>query len=410
MPLIPKGRRLDLLIVDQQTDFNDDGPNRVPGLALRVTPAGTRSWVVMARRPGKSAPSRFKLGDLRDLALSEARAAALSFKAQLRDGVDPIAERDKRRGEAGQSLADRESRSLRSLGALFQERHVASLRPSTREDYDRVVRRMAELWGDRACDEVSRADLIEWLDRETDRAPASARLSYAILHRLFAFGVERGRLVANPLADVRAPAVPRSRDRWLNDAEITAFWLATDAMASVFASALQFLLVTGQRRDEVSAMTWSEIDLERSVWTIPSEKAKNGRAHEVDLPPLAVEIVMAQPRIGSYVFGGGPRPVSGWSKGKARVDAIIEGQGARMPPWRVHDLRRTMASHMAEMGTHPIVIEKILNHASGAAGGLTAVYQRSERRTERKAALMMWDAKLQSLIGRQIEDNVVSLR
>ncbi len=409
MPSIPKGRRLGLLSVDQQTDFKDDGPNRVPGLVLRVTPAGTRSWVIMARRPGKSAPSRFKLGDLRDLTLTEARSAALEFKARLRDGIDPVAERDQRRVDAGRSLAERESHSVRNVAELFLERHVAGLRPSSRKDYERVIRRMVERWGDRTCDQVHRADLIEWLDAETDRAPASARLSYAIARRFFGFAVERGRLTANPLNDVRAPSVPRSRDRWLTDAEVGAVWRATEAMGGVFAPALRLLLVTGQRREEVSALEWSEVDLERAVWTIPGAKAKNGLAHEVDLTPLAMEILMAQPRIGPLVFGAGKRAISGWSKAKKWLDGVLEGQGTRMPPWRVHDLRRTVASHMAELGTHPVVIEKILNHASGAAGGLTAVYQRSERRAERKGALESWDAKLQSLIGRRVDDKVVNL-
>ena len=410
MPTIPRNRRLDTLSADRQIDFRDDGPHKVAGLALRVSPSGVRSWGVTSRRPGKSSPSRFKLGDLREMSLTEARAAALNFKAKIREGIDPIAEREQRRSEAAKAAAEQTDHVFHALTELFLGRHVAKLRPSTQRDYRRVVAKLTAMWGDRSPDEISKNDVIEWLDSETDRAPASARLSYAVGRKLFAFGLQRGRVGVNPFAEIEPPSIPKSRDRWLTEDEIISFWKATSESQSVFSAAFRFLLVTGQRLNEVSGVTWDELDLDGAVWTIPGERAKNGREHAVDLPPLAMEIIVGQPRVGEFVFGSGDNPLSGWSKAKASLDAKMNEDGKAYPPWRTHDLRRSVASHLAEMGTHPIVIEKLLNHASGAAGGLTAVYQRSDRRAERKAAITAWCSKLGSLIGRADGDNVVNLR
>lgn len=409
MPTIPRNQRLDTLSVDQQTDFRDDGPHKVLGLSLRVSPSGVRSWVVTARRPGRQSPSRFKLGDLRDMALTEARIAALDFKAKLRDGVDPIAEREQRKTAAALVTIEYESRKFSALAEQFVARHVAKLRPSTRRDYTRVAKALTGIWGNRTPEEITKSDIIEWLDAEIDRAPASARLSYAVARKLFAFGLQRGRVTINPFAEIQAPSVVKSRDRWLSDAEIVAFWKATDEMTGLFSPAFQFLLVTGQRLNEVAGMRWSEVNLDEAVWTIPSSRAKNGREHAVDLPPLAMEIVTSRPRVGDFVFGSGSSALSGWSKAKAALDSHIEAQGRAIPPWRTHDLRRSVASHLAELGIHPIVIEKLLNHASGAAGGLTGVYQRSERRAERKAAITAWCSKLEMLIGRAQSYNVVRI-
>jgi integrase len=410
VPTIPRKQRLDTLSVPRQTDYRDDGPHRVPGLALRVSPSGVRSWIVMARRPGKSSSSRFKLGDLRDMTLTEARAAALDFKASLRDGIDPIARREQRRSDAAKAVSGQAAPSFQNLVDLFLRRHVSKLRASTQRDYSRVVGNLAAMWGGREPNDIVKEEIIDWLDQESDRAPASARLSFAVARKLFAFGLQRGLLKANPFLDVQPPSIPKSRDRWLTDDEIFAFWKATSEIHSLFSPAFRFLLVTGQRLNEVSGMTWDEVDLDAAEWTIPASRAKNGRSHTIDLPPLAMEIVSGQPRIGELVFGSGAKPLSGWSKAKAALDAKIRVNGRRIAPWRTHDLRRSVASPLAEMGTHPVVIEKLLNHASGAAGGLTAVYQRSDRRAERRAAMEAWGSRLETIVGRRPASNVVVLR
>jgi integrase len=416
MPTIPKNTRLDRLeaIEGRQTDYLDDGPNRVPGLMLRVTPTGNRHWAVKTRRPNTKNASRFMIGDLREMSLSEARGAALEFKAQVRKKVDPILEREQRAQSYAQADADRDTHTFSSLAELFLERHVQrALKPSTQRDYTRIVKNLSSLWGDRDARTISKIDVIDFIDKEQDRAPVSARMTFAVARRLFGYAIERGLIESNPCDGLRGPSTPSARDRWLTDAEISHVWAATEQIQSLFSPALRFLLATAQRLNEVSKMKWHEVDFDKAVWTIPAERAKNGRAHEVDLPPISLEILQGQLSSKNtgreYVFGTGVTPLSGWSRFKRDLDARINDPSP-IPHWRIHDLRRTAASHMAGLGFAPHVIERVLNHVSGATGGLVAVYQHHDHRVERKAALTAWNAKIERLIGQNADNNVVALR
>ena len=416
MPSITKNVRLDRLeaIEGKQTDYLDDGSNRVPGLMLRVTPSGNRHWAVKARRPNSKNASRFMLGDLREMTLTQARDAALEFKAQVRNQIDPIKEREQRAKDHAQADVDRDKHKFEKLSALFLERHVQrSLKPSTQRDYTRIIKNLSSIWGDRNARQISKADIIALIDNEQDRAPVSARLTFAVMRKLFGFAIERGLIEGNPCEGLRGPAVPSARDRWLNNAEVVRVWDATKEMGGLFSPALCFLLATAQRLNEVSGMTWKELDFDRDVWTIPAERAKNGKAHEIDLAPLALQILHDQLRLkkseNDYVFGSGKGPLSGWSHFKRNLDAVIN-EASPIPHWRIHDLRRTAASHMSELGFPPHVVERVLNHVSGATGGLVAVYQHHDHRDERRAAITAWNAKIERLIGQNADTNVVAIR
>ena len=136
-------------------------------------------------------------------------------------------------------------------------------------------------------------------------------------------------------------------------------------------------------------MKWSELSDDFTTWTLPAERAKNGRVHITPLPAAAREIIASTVRINAcpYVFTTNNRtPVSGWSKSKARLDKLM---GDTLP-WRLHDLRRTAVTGMGELGIAPHVIELVVNHVSGSRGGIAGVYNRSELLPERKAALERW--------------------
>jgi integrase len=416
MPTIPKKPRLDRLeaIEGKQTDYLDDGPNRVPGLMLRVTPTGNRHWAVKTRRPNTKNASRFMIGDLREMSLSEARRAALEFKSQVRNNIDPILVRDQRAQDHAQANADRDTHKFSNLAAMFLERHVQrELKSSTQRDYTRIIKNLSSRWGDHDSRNVSKADIIDFIDKEQDRAPVSARLTFAVLRKLFSFAIERGLIEKNPCEGLRGPSSPPARDRWLTDAEISYVWAATEQIQSLFCPALRFLLATAQRLNEVSKMKWHEVDFDKAVWTIPADRAKNGKAHEVDLPPLALEILQGQLSFKvherEFVFGTGVTPLSGWSRFKRDLDKHIT-KTYQIPHWRIHDLRRSAASHMAGLGFAPHVIERVLNHVSGATGGLVAVYQHHDHRLERKAAISAWNSKIERLIGRDAAENVVAFR
>jgi integrase len=213
---------------------------------------------------------------------------------------------------------------------------------------------------------------------------------------------------------MRGPEPVKSRDRVLSDDEVAAFWRATKRLGGVFAPVFQLLLLTGQRREEVAAMRWDEVEFEKAVWTIPAERCKNGKPHHLDLSPQVLSILCSlhEERLADrdLVFTTtGVTSVSGFSKIKTRLDQLMEDELARpVKPWRTHDLRRTAASGMAGLGFAPQVVERVLNHVSGAQGGLVGVYQKHQYRVERKAAMLAWGNYVEKLEAPDEARNVVA--
>lgn len=202
---------------------------------------------------------------------------------------------------------------------------------------------------------------------------------------------------------MRAPTAEKSRDRVLSDDELRAILQACDRLNEPFGALIKLLALTAQRRDEVGQMTWREVDLDSRVWTIPKERAKNGIAHDVPLSDSAVKVLAGVRRIagsrGLVFTTTGETPVSGFSKIKKRLDAAVPDA----PPWVLHDLRRTAASGMARLGINLSVVEKVLNHISGSFGGVTGIYQRHKFANEKRVALEMWAAHVQTLTDEHLQ-------
>jgi integrase len=196
-----------------------------------------------------------------------------------------------------------------------------------------------------------------------------------------------------------------SRDRVLSDDELRLVWKAAEGMGWPFGPMVQLLVLTGQRRSEVAGMEWQEVDLEKATWVIPSHRTKNAEAHLVPLSPPAVAILASLPRVGDYVFTTtGRTPVSGFSRAKAALDGRAE-----IAPWRLHDVRRTVASGMARLGVNLPVIEKVLNHTSGSFAGIVGVYQRHSFADEKRRALEVWGRFVEELVSDEPAGNVVAL-
>lgn len=198
----------------------------------------------------------------------------------------------------------------------------------------------------------------------------------------------------NPVGDT-AKRPERARERVLSRDELKAIWHATDEPGDHNAI-VRLLLLTGQRRQEVGGMSWPEVDLEKAVWTIPSERTKNRRVHEVPLSPLAMDVLAGlMGRFDrAFVFGIGNGPFSGWSRAKARLDRKSGVQN-----WTLHDLRRTFVTEMAEIGVQPHVIEAIVNHTSGHKAGVAGVYNRAVYAREKRSALDRWSDEIGRLAG-----------
>jgi integrase len=202
--------------------------------------------------------------------------------------------------------------------------------------------------------------------------------------------------MANPCANAYQPAPVRARDRVLNKDEIRWFCLACDGINEPFKLIFRLLLLTGQRLNEVAGMRRTELR-DNGEWHLPGERTKNRRAHVVPLPPSAQSIIIAAMPVGEnqFVFttSAGKPPVN-WSKAKAELDAAMlavaqkeRGCDATIEPWRLHDLRRTAVTGMAELKVPVDVIELTVNHAGGSRGGIAGTYNRSELLDERRTAL-----------------------
>jgi integrase len=194
------------------------------------------------------------------------------------------------------------------------------------------------------------------------------------------------------------PAEPQSRDRVLTDTELVAIWNA--CREDDYGHIVRLLMLSGQRRNEVGGMSWSELNLEQETWCIPGARTKNKRAHTIALPHGALAIIAKAERLANkdHLFGTGRDGFGGWSRAKAALDRRIDKARGTMAAWTIHDLRRTVATGMADLGVLPHVIEAALNHISGHKAGVAGVYNRSSYERETRAALARWADHLRSVV------------
>ena len=283
-------------------------------------------------------------------------------------------------------------------------------------------------WGDRKIDSITPEEGIRLLDGIMDQGhPAAAIRAHAVASKFFNWCVERRLLAASPFAHVKKPAQAVSRDRVLSDEELRLMWRAAERIGYPFGTFAQLLALTGQRRDEVAGMRRSEIS--GDLWTIPGSRTKNGSATEVPLSKAALVAIGSAPTVQMpAIIGPNGRkqsrgasdfvltttaetPISGYAKAKAQIDKTMleiakdEATKARrndvdeikVLPWRLHDLRRTLASGLARLGEPVHVVEAILNHRSGTISGVAAVYNRHSYLPEKRAALKRWAEHLSGI-------------
>jgi integrase len=196
-------------------------------------------------------------------------------------------------------------------------------------------------------------------------------------------------------------APPVSRDRVLSDAELSDIWNA--CADDDFGNIVKLLILTGQRREEVAGMSWSELHLEKALWSLPAGRTKNHRPHDVPLSEQVLLVIKGVPARAErdMLFGRDDGSFSGWSKAKAALDKRIAkartatrandaSGGGTVSEWRLHDLRRTVATRMADLGVEPHVIEAVLNHVSGVRSGVAGIYNRALYSAEKRSALQLW--------------------
>jgi integrase len=264
-----------------------------------------------------------------------------------------------------------------------------------------IRRELISRWGARPITEINRRDIVHVLEEIADSGrPYAAHKLFSYASKLFGWAIARSLygLETSPCTGIKTSEVigkKEPRQRVLNDTEIRALWQATEGLGHPAAPFIRMLLITGQRLREVAEMRWAEIDLDKALWTIPPERMKGDAAHEIPLPPIAVEILKSLPRFtGPYVFTttGGTRPIGGFSKMKLRIDAAMKEPIA---PWRFHDARRTMRTGLGALPVPNNVAELCIAHAQP---GLHRTYDLHSYRDEKRRAFELWAARLADII------------
>jgi len=362
------------------------------GFGVKVTPKGRKVFIVLYRTAGAGSRLRkYTIGPYGRVTLHQARVAAQKVHAARRDGRDPASEKS----EAKRRLV---IDSVEDVLEAFIAQHVAKNR-SAREISRMLRREIGAAWGSRSIHEITKRGVVDLISAIEQRgAPIAANKALKAIKTFFRWCVGRALLAQSPADGIPLPAKEVSRDRIVDDEELTRVIMAARKIGGPYGRIVEFLALTGQRREEVAQASWDEFDLEQRLWLIPNRRTKNGKAHTVHLSEEAVIVLEQTPNRAKLIFSDSEtRPFQAFSRAKRELDRI---SGVRN--WRLHDLRRTCVSGMARLGVPPHVADKILNHQAGTISGVAAVYQRHEFMVERRDALERWGKHVASAIQRRL--------
>lgn len=363
--------------------------SELPGFGIRLNPT-SKVWVVQYRVAGKT--RRETIGRVEAISLDAAKDRAKATLARVQLGADPRAEKAEAKAQRTLTFRLVADRYLKNASERLKPRSLVEISRHLAKDWD--------CFADIPISTINRGLISARLEEiATSNGPIAANRARASLSSLYSFALGLGLCEQNAVVGTIKPGKELKRDHVLHDGDISYVWQACGR--SEYGSIIKLLALTGQRRDEVGGMLWSEIDLDRGTWTLPATRTKNGRSHEVPLSPQSLAILNGTPRIlgRDPVFGSGQNGFSGWSKAKTALDARVAQLSASVQDWRVHDLRRTAATGMATLGVQPHVVEAILNHISGAKAGVAGIYNRATYRDEKRAALNLWADHIGQLVS-----------
>jgi integrase len=371
-----------------------------PGFGVKVTPKGRKVFLVLYRTGGAGSKLRkYTVGPYGRVTLHQARVAAQKvFSAKL-EGRDPA--REKREARI-REVTDRVGDVLENYIA----QHVSANRSAA--EISRLLRReVGAAWGHKSVHDISKRDIVELVSSIDRRgAPAAANKTLKSIKAFLGWCVGRAILDRSPAEGVPLPAREEARDRILSDVELAKVIRAARRMDGPYGEIIEFLALTGQRREEAAQSTWNEFDFDQQIWSLPKMRTKNGKSHVVHLSAGAIAVLRRRPKRGAYVFTiSGAKPFSRFSAAKHKLDALCGVTG-----WRLHDLRRTCVSGMARLGVAPHVADKVLNHQSGTISGVAAVYQRHDFLAERKEALELWSAHVIKIVAKTSLDSRIDIQ
>ncbi|SMO38324.1 tyrosine-type recombinase/integrase [Fodinibius sediminis] len=372
----------------------------VKGFLVRLTKAGNKYFYYNYWFDGKA--KKYKIGSYPDIGVSKAREIARELSFQVDRGIDPQAEKKKRK-----QVPD--TKTFKEISEEFKEKYLPTLKKKTRDEYSRIIDvELVPKLGKYPIKEISRNQIINLLDSKAfgkKPAPVMANRIRARLSKIYSFAINRGLAEDNPVSNVSkykktkaGGDVEKKRSRWYKPKEIQELWKYFDNWNEPTGSVLKMLLITGQRKTETMHMKWD--DIREGIWTIPADLAKNGEEHLVPLSDMAIQIIEElRPTTGNsdYVFCS-PKEDNAPMKWLTRARVTIQEE-SDVPDFRPHDLRRTVATYMTKLGVTRTVLGKILNHKGLAKDDLvTAIYDRHGYMDERRQALDRWSYRLQSII------------
>jgi integrase len=378
---------------------------RLPGFGLRLRAGGKRTWIVQYRTGTKQ--RRKTLGSVDKIKAAKAYSVADRDLAAVTLDGDPQAKKIEQRARAAETFEP--------IGARFLRFKEGDVKPSS---YAQIKLHMTEHWAPfnrRSVHDIARRDVAVELGKiAEERGAYAANRARATLSGFFGWTMSEGIIETNPVIGAGQKATEKARDRVLADAELVAIWKG--CKDDDYGRIVRLLILTAQRREEVGGVRRSEIA--DRIWSIPAARTKNGLPHEIPLSDAARAILrdaMAREdrEDREAIFGEGPSDAgfSGWSKAKSALDERIEEATNKKPtPWRVHDIRRTVATRMADLGVLPHVIEAALNHISGHKAGVAGVYNRALYSAEKRQALDLWAAHVEALLAGKPASNVVALK
>lgn len=380
------GKTVAALGLDDKADvihFDDAMPGF--GYRLRAGAGGKvlRSWVVQYRRAG--ATRRITLDGV--LGAEQARIAAKKLLASVALGGDPAGERDDRRDKDRLSFRSVVDEYLVLAEKRLRPRSLVETRRYLTGNYFKPLHAMA-------IDRIGRKDVAARLVSITTKSggPTASRAK-AVLSAMFTWAMKSGLVEANVVIATPEPADSVPRERVLSDDELVAIWRSSGD--EDYGRIIRLLVLTGCRRAEIGGMSWSEFDAGDN-WTLPAARSKNGKALRLPLPSMAWQIIDSVPHMAGRDQLFGVRAADGfhgWHHGKTALDVRCG-----VADWRVHDIRRTVATGMADVGIQPHIIETILNHASGHKRGPAGIYNRSVYEHDVRAALAMWADHVRALV------------
>jgi len=336
-----------------------------PGLAIRIGYGGAKAFELFYRVNGKL--RRETLGRWPSISLADARMTWRKTREAIAKGETPPRENPAMLFEHVVEEWIKRDQSKNKPSSLYQ------------------VTRSLEVdvlpaWRGKRIDEIGKRDVIELLDTIADRgAPIMARRVQSYIRRFFHWCIERDILKIDPTQAMPRVGNGKSRDRVLTDGELGKVWAACHGP---YGAVVRMLALTGARRDEIARLRWAEID--DATIKLEGSRTKTGAPHTIPLSSAAQALLNSLPHLGDFVFSGA-RPISDWSALKRRLDGV-----AGVSNWRIHDLRRTVATGLQKLGINLQTIEAVLGHTSGSRSGVVGVYQRHSFDTEKRAALEAW--------------------